>query len=723
MFRKLFNKFGLFREKAPEAPRDDSVVDILHGFEVADPFRPLEKSDDPAVLEWIEEHNERTDKYINKAQASKTIPSIIEDSFNYPRQSPVRKYGNTKVWTRNEGLDPQDIYYYQREGEDEVKVLFDPMKENEEGRVFVQSVKMSPSGRYAAIQTAWDGNDTSSIRIFDFDTESYLDEEVDQCRYSNVVWAPDEKSFLYDRYIKNETTTGAAPFQHVLGTDVAQDTEALSHDGTDGVMLRAERILGNDEYFAYTKSVGTSRHKGLILSRYDDVTNGIEIIEPLKASAEPVAFENGKLLIITDLNAPNGRLVSVDPQNPEPENWVDVISESERVLEDAFVAQGKLYTTIREGMSQTIEIYKTDGTLIKELDLPKPCSVGLYTPLGQDTKAPMAIQTYLSAGDQYEYDFVNDTYELVRESECPHNLKDCEVTQGFSTSDDGTKIPYVMIHPKDMKKNGKNKTIIYGYGGFNSPVSPGYRTTVMAWVRQGGVYVFGGIRGGSEYGYNWWKGGALENKINCSSDFASIARQLHDDNVTKPNNTVIYGGSNGGTLVATCANRFPNLFGGVHCAVPVADMYRYHLDHTPYSIGKYWKSDFGDPDNPTEFEWIRHWSPLHNVQEGVKYPDMYITTTYTEQRVEPLHGLKLAATLVDQTHPDSNILLRVKMNTGHGAGKSVQMMAQEIGEEFGFYERAVGKLPKPKALEATLKKQRNARDARVAKKSDQKPKL
>lgn len=702
----------------PEAPTDETASNDMHGHSIPDPFRPLEDSESEETKAWIDAHNDRTKTFLSDAEQAKALPSLIEEAFNYPRQSPVRTYGSTKIWSRNDGLQPQAVYYYQREEDETPQTLFNPMEENEEGRVFVQSVSISPSGRYAAIQTAWDGKDTSSIRIFDMEKGTYLEETVENCRYSAVIWSPDEKSFIYNQYIKNEKTTGSAPYIHILGEDCAQDQTTIPHDGTDGLMIRPGKIIGSKDMFYYSKAMGTDRHVGLSLSRYDDPSQDLEIVAPMVAKADPVAVIDGSLYMVTDLDAPNNKLVRLDPQNPEPENWETIIDEGARVLEDAFVVNNKIYTTIREGMSQTVEIYSLEGDLIKELDLPQPCDVGLYAPIDDATTAPLSISTYLAAPDQYEYNFDTDTYELVRTSECPHNLKDCEVTQGFATSDDGTEVPYVMIHQKDMKLDGENKTILYGYGGFNIPMSPSYSTSVMAWVRQGGVYVVAGIRGGSEYGHNWWKNGAGENKLNCSTDFASVAKKLHQDKVTSPKNTIIKGGSNGGTLVATTANRYPDLFGGVYCAVGVHDLLRYHLDHNEYSIGKYWKSDFNDPEDPQGFQFAKAVSPLHNVRQGGKYPAMIITTASSETRVEPFHSYKLAATLLTQADPSSPIYLDVASKTGHGAGKSVQMMANEIGRDFAFYEKAVGPLPKPEALEQALKQQRAERDARVENSGD-----
>lgn len=736
----------------PKALRDDKAFVEMGNKRVPDPYRPFEKFKDPAVLAWVNEHNERTGTFLDKATDAKRLATLLEEAFNFPRQSPAYKYGDYHFWTRNDGLQPQDVHYYKKGENGETKVLFDPMSVSPEGRVFVQSVEASPSGRYVAIQIAWDGKDTSTFKIYDLENETYLeDETLENCRYSSLVWMPDESGLIYTKYIKTDDVVGTATFYHKMGTKQSTDKQTIPHPGLESskarkanksdqqaplteeeklkrqMMISAHKIKGDGDYvyFYYDHRIGTNRRAGLSIARYDDPFNPRKIIDPLLAQVTPVAFIDGKLIAITDKDAPNGRLVLIDPDKPktidwstllpkpEHKDWQTLIPEGERVLVDAFKTHGKLYVRVREGMTQSLEIYKLDGTFLKKPDLPTPCDYTLSPVEKGSDKGHLLISNYLAATDQYEYDFTNDTYKLVRESECPHHLKDCQVTQGFATSHDGTKVPYAIIHRKDIPMDGSTPTVLYGYGGFNIPMTPSYSTMAMAWVRQGGAWVIGGIRGGSEYGYNWWKGGALENKTNCFEDFAAIARQLHNDKVTSPEKTIIRGGSNGGLLVGACINRFPGLFGGADCRVPVLDMLRYHLDFTKESIGKYWKSDFGDPDDPNQFDYIHSFSPVHNVRKGGVYPPTLISTADSDTRVEPLHAYKFAAALLEQAHPDSPIYLQVERHAGHGAGKSIQKIAAEMQDTFAFYERAVGRLPDPQALDNTLQAQRAERDARL----------
>lgn len=714
---------------------DPTFKETLHGIEVADPYRAFENFTSTEVLTWVDANNDHTQDFVDGAVDAKRLETVLEKAFDYPRSSMMVKRGNRYFWSYNSGLQPQAIHCYKDGENGATKTLYDPNLEDKDGRISVQSVTISPNGKYAAIQTMVDGKDASIIRIFDIEEGEFLTETLDHCRYASVVWMPDESGFIYDQYfstediVKNQTTgedevkntRGRKPFVHKLKTPQCDDTQPIPHEGTDMLFVAAQKIAGSDEFFVYKSTVGTSRDNGLVLSRFDDPTKVFEITPPGKMALGVIGFHDGKLYCLTSNDAPNSKIVAIDPLKPAPENWETIIEEnpSSVVIDGFFAGEGenkKLYVSKRLGLTEKFEIYSPQGEFKKEIDLPEPCAMGYIAPQKGDTTFPFQLHTYLGAPSEYEFDITTDTYRLTRTSECPHTLADdCEVSiiMAPSRADDKKRVPMAVIHKKDVKLDGSTPALVTAYGGFNVPQTPAYSTTMFSWVKQGGVWAVAGIRGGTEYGKNWWKEGSREYKENCFDDMAGCLDALHAKGFSSPEKTAIRGGSNGGLLVGACLNRYPGLFSGAICAVPVIDMLRFHKKFTPASIGFAWASDYGNPDIEADFKTALKYSPLHNIRRGEKYPHTLIMTADSDTRVEPLHAYKFAAALHTEADPSSPVFLHTERHAGHGAGKSVKQMAHEIAFTFGFLERALGRLPTPHALEASLAKKPAGRKPRL----------
>ena len=680
-------------DKLPLAPRDFTVVENLHGHEVADPFRPLENLDAKPTTDWWRAQNKRTQAYLDGAKADHAAAvKWHEEIRDYTRESLPYRRGKNWFFSRQAGLDPQPTYYVRkgRKAAEEV-VLIDPNKLSDNGTVALSTMNVSPNGKLVAYTVSEAGSDWQTMRFKDVETGEDVYEELTGLRFTDATWDADGKGVIYTKPVPGEEGHFGV-YHHTLGQKQSTDAELHKRTDVPESFVGAFRVRPEDKVLFVTVGSGTNPENGLYFRKpgQADLT---EVLPPGKAAVAPFYRDGDTLYATTDLDAPTQRVVKIDMNNPASENWETVVAETKTPgakLNYAFVSGGdKLFVAWKEGGVDKIEVRTLDGKVLHDMPIPTGSTVyGFGQVRPNDRAFNIQLGGYLTPGTTYRYNIKNNDLTFVKKSNIARDLSDvAEVQRIFATSKDGTKVPMWVIKPKDLPMDGNAATILYAYGGFNVPLEPAFSYGIMHWVEQGGVFVVANLRGGGEFGREWYDGGRLKNKQNVFDDFAACAEKLVEDGYTKPERLAIKGGSNGGLLTAATSQQYPDHFGAVVSQVPVTDLFRFQTNN----YGAAWKSDYGDPEVKEDFEVSRLYSPLHNVAsaEDVTYPPTLITTGDHDDRVAPWHAFKWAATRQEQGH-QANTYLLVEEDAGHGAGKPTAKVIDEAADEYAFLVQTLG---------------------------------
>ncbi len=689
-------------KKLPPAPKDTTVIENLHGRQVADPFRPLENLDAPETVTWWKAQNQRTEAFLAKADAlRKQTIQWHEAIRNYTRTSMESRYGKNYFFDRQAGLDPQPTYYV-RIGDKNAppQVLIDPNKLSNDGTVALATMDVSPNGKLVAYTVSEAGSDWQTMRFKDVKTGKDVHEELTGLRFTDACWDADGKGVIYAKPLPEEEANGGqhfAIYHHTLGEAQSKDVQVFKRPDVENSFVAALRIEKEDPFLFVNVGSGTNPENGLYVRRPGEAAFK-EILAPKIAVLTPFHRDGDTLYATTDLGSPRGRIVSIDMNHPDSANWKTLVPESKDPgdkLQSGLVADDKLIVKWSKGGADALDVRSPDGNKVADVPIPLGSSVYIGQVRPQDKDFQLSIGGYLSPGTRYQYNVAQNKLTFVKKSDIPRDLTGiAEVERLYATSKDGTKVPMWVIKPKDMPKDGSSAAVLYGYGGFNISLEPGFSYKIAHWVENGGVYVVANLRGGGEFGKAWYDGGRLKNKQNVFDDFAACAQELCKQGYTQPARLAISGGSNGGLLTAATSQQYPKLFGAVISAVPVTDMLRFHTNN----YGSAWMSDYGDPRKKEDFEVSIQYSPLHNVQSAktVQYPPTLIKTGDHDDRVAPWHAFKWAATRQDQGH-QKNTYLRVDERAGHGAGKPTKKVIEECADEYAFLVRTLGPLkPKPR---------------------------
>jgi len=688
--------FGSSQKSLPLPPRDDSVVDDFSGTNVADPYRPLENLDTPETKNWWKAQNERTETYLSKVDDIRAESRKWHENIrNYTKESMKQQYGDNYFFTRKEGLAPQESYYVSKGAKDaEPQILIDPNKLSEDGTVALKTQDPSPDGKIVAYTVSEAGSDWQTMRFRNVETGEDSADELKGLRFTEATWDTDGKGVVYNKPTTedNSVANDIAVYHHTLGEDQSKDVKIYGRPDVENSFVAASRIEKDDDVlFAHVYS-GTNPETGFYFQGPCE-TEMKEIIPPNVAKVSPFYRDKDTVYATTDLDAPRSKFVAIDLKNPKPENWKTILPESDdpsNKLNYGFVAGGKLFAKWSKGGADALEVLDLDGKHINDVDIPLGSTIimGQVTP--KDKEFEMSIGGFLSPGTRYKYNVEDNKLEFVKKSNISRDLTDkAEVERIYAKSKDGTKVPMWVIKPKDMKKDGKNATQLYGYGGFNIALEPEFDFDIMQWVENGGVYAIANLRGGGEFGKDWYDGGRLKNKQNVFDDFAACADKLVEDKYTKPERLAIYGASNGGLLTAVTSQQYPDKFGAAISEVPVADMLRFQTNN----YGAAWMSDYGDPSKKEDFDASIKYSPLHNVENAdkVKYPPTLIMTGDHDDRVGPWHSFKWAATRQEKGQND-NTYLRVEERAGHGAGKPTKKVIDNSTDRYAFLVENLGPL-------------------------------
>ena len=669
----------------PETKKED-VADDYNGTKVADPYRWLEDDNSEQTKAWVIEENKVTQDYLSKIPYREKIKKRVEEMWNYPRYGAPFRKGDFYYFSKNNGLQNQNVWYKQKGLIGKPEVFIDPNKLSEDGTVSLGGINFSLNGKYMAYTLQKSGSDWQEGYVMDVVTKKQLSDKLDWLKFTGFSWKGDE-GFYYSRFPEpkeSEALKGKninqQVYYHKLGT--SQSDDKLIYEDKEHPQRFAGVGLTEDERFLILgTSEGTSGGEILYWDLKDPSQTKFNLLIP-GFKTEPNVVDNvgGKLLVQTNDEAPNYKVVLIDPKNPAKENWKTIIPEQKEVLQGVGTGGGYLFASYLKDASTKVYQYTYDGKLVREIKLP---GIGTAGGFGTEKKYNEFFYTFTSFNYPptiFKYDIKTGQSSLFRKTEVKFKPEEYEVKQVFVTSKDGTKVPMFLTYKKGMLLNGNNPALMYGYGGFNIAITPSFSPSVIFFLEQGGVYASVCMRGGSEYGEVWHKNGMLDKKQNVFDDFISAGEWLIKNKYTNSGKLAIQGGSNGGLLIGACMTQRPDLFKVAIPQVGVMDMLRYHK----FTIGYAWAVEYGSSDSTDQFKYLYKYSPLHNLKPGVKYPATFITTADHDDRVVPAHSFKFAATLQADNASDNPTLIRIETKAGHGGGMPTSKRIELAADIWSF---------------------------------------
>jgi len=679
--------------------RKGDVVDDYHGTKVADPYRWLEDDRSAETAAWVAAQNQVTQGYLGQIAARKPIETRLTQLWDYEKYGAPSKRGNNYIYSYNSGLQNQGVLYVTTDLNDKGRVLLDPNTLSTDGTVSLGGTVFTEDGRYLAYSLSKGGADLNVWKVRHVESGQDLPDELPLNRNSVGGWAKDGSGFYYTRYpLPKDRSALTGVFQnqqlcfHRLGTPVTQDAVIYERPDHPDWGFGAS-VTDDGHWLVISQHQGTARRSRIFLK---ELTKPIAKVEPwldrFDASYHVVGNDGDTFYVFTDQGAARGRLVAIQRIKAESADWQVLIPEGpgRDVLAGVNLVANRFAATWRIDALNTVRLYDVKGKLEREIALPGVGALSGFGGRRKDTQAFYGFTSYNQPTTLYRYDFTTGKSVLFRQPKVLFDPARFQVTEVFYPSKDGTKIPMFLAHLRGLKLDGQNPTLLYGYGGFNIPAAPSFSPATLAWLEMGGVYAQACLRGGSEYGREWYDAGKLANKQNVFDDFIAAAEWLIQAKYTSTPRLAIQGGSNGGLLVGACLTQRPDLFGAALPAVGVMDMLRYHK----FTIGWGWKSDYDCADDPIGFHRLMTYSPLHTLRPGVKYPPTLVTTGDHDDRVVPAHSHKFIATLQAAQGGSAPVLTRIETNAGHGAGKPTTKQIAERADVWAFLVKNLGmKLP------------------------------
>lgn len=663
------------------------TVDTYFGVEVKDPYRWLEDDRSAETAEWVKAENEVTFDYLNKIPFREELKKRLSDIWNYEKVGAPFKEGNYTYFYKNDGLQNQYVIYRYKTGEDPstAEVFLDPNTFKEDGTISLGQASFSKDGSKLAYAISEGGSDWRKVIVMNTETKEIVGDTLKDVKFSGLSWKG-EDGFYYSSYDKPKGSELSAKtdqhkvYYHKLGTPQSDDKVIFGATPEEKHRYIGASVTEDNNYLLISASTSTSGNKLFIKDLKNPNAKFGTILNDTDSDSYVLENVGSKLYIVTNKNAPNKKIVTVDAANPAPENWKDLIPETENVLTPS-TGGGSIFANYMVDAVSKVKQYDYDGKLIREIELPGVGTAGGFGTKKEEKELYYSFTNYVTPGSIYKFNIETGESELFIKPEIDFNPDNFESNQVFYTSKDGTKIPMIITHKKGLKLDGKNPTILYGYGGFNISLTPSFSIANAVWMEQGGVYAVPNLRGGGEYGKKWHDAGTQMKKQNVFDDFIAAAEYLIANNYTSSDYLAIRGGSNGGLLVGATMTQRPDLMKVALPAVGVLDMLRYHT----FTAGAGWAYDYGTAEDSKEmFEYLKGYSPLHNVKEGVEYPATLITTGDHDDRVVPAHSFKFAAELQAKQTGNNPVLIRIETDAGHGAGTPVSKTIEQYADIFGF---------------------------------------
>lgn len=669
----------------PDTKKVDTI-DVYHGNEVADPYRWLEDDLSEETEAWVEAQNEVTFDYLEQIPFRSEINDRLTGIWNYEKLSSPTRHGDYFYFSKNDGLQNQSVLYRTKSIDDieNAEVFLDPNTFSEDGTTSLAGISFTENGDKVAYMISEGGSDWRKIIVRDTESMEQIGDTLIDVKFSGLSWKGSE-GFFYSSYDKPEGSQLSAKtqnhklFYHELNTSQSSDELVFGGEETPRRYIFGG-VTEDDRYLIISASVSTTGNE----LYYKDLRRDSNPVKPLISNFENdhsvVDNVGSSLLIQTNLDAPNRRLVKVNLSNSAPKNWEDVIPESEYVL-SVSKAGGYLFASYMVDVKSEVFQYTYEGERVRKVQLPGIGTTGGFSAKKSDTTLYYGFTSFTYPTSSFKYNIEEGTSELYWTPEIDFNPEAYTTEQVFFKSKDGTEVPMFITYKKGIELDGKNPTYLYGYGGFNVSLQPSFSIARLAWLEQGGVYAQPNIRGGGEYGQKWHLAGTKMNKQNVFDDFIAAAEYLIGHGYTSSERLALAGGSNGGLLVGAVMTQRPDLAAVALPAVGVLDMLRYHT----FTAGAGWAYDYGTADESEEmFNYLLNYSPVHNVEEGVSYPATMVTTADHDDRVVPAHSFKFISELQDKHAGEDPVLIRIATNAGHGAGKPTSMIIQEWADKYAF---------------------------------------
>ncbi|MBC8355592.1 MAG: S9 family peptidase [Planctomycetes bacterium] len=676
----------------PKTRRSDHV-DQYHGTDVPDPYRWLEDSDSDETRAWVEAENRITFGFLESIPEREPIEERLTTLWNYERFGLPRKRGERYFYSRNDGLQNQSVLYVSKGIDGEPRVLIDPNDWAEDGTVALAGWTPSEDGRLLAYGVAAAGSDWREWKVLDTETGRELSDHLKWVKFSGVSWLKDGSGLFYSRYDEpkeGEEFTGVNYHQklyfHKIGDDQSRDVLIYERPdekewGFDG------HVTEDGRYLIISVWRGTERKNQVF---YKDLAKpDAEVVELLAGFAFEYDFvgnEDQTFWFNTDDNAPLRRVLAIDVNNPQRDDWRELIPEAKEVLRGVGVVGDRFLALYLKDAASKVRAFTLKGDHVRDVDLPAIGSASGFGGRRSDRETFYYFSNYTTPGTIYKYDIESGKSIVFREPKVDFDPNVFETRQVFYESKDGTRVPMFITHKRGIKLDSSNPTLLYAYGGFNISLTPGFSVSNLVWLEQGGIYAVPNLRGGGEYGREWHEAGMQEQKQNVFDDFIAAAQWLIDNKYTSTEKLAIRGGSNGGLLVGAAMTQRPELFGAAIPAVGVMDMLRYHK----FTIGWAWVSEYGSSDEADSFKNLMSYSPLHNLEPGTNYPATMVTTADHDDRVVPAHSFKFAAQLQHAHSGDNPVLIRIETRAGHGAGTPTAKLIEASADVIAFLTKVMG---------------------------------
>ena len=673
----------------PTTARVD-VVETMHGVEVTDPYRWLEgdvRSHDD-VSDWVDAQNVVTQAHLQSIPQRQAIRDRIEQLWNYERTSAPFRVGSRYYFTRNDGLQNQAVWYVQNSLDAQPRVLLDPNTWSSDGTVALHGTGFSRDGRYLAYGISKGGSDWVTWKIRDLDTNTDLPESIEWSKFSGASWMPDGSGFYYSRYAQptdgeamQDANTNQTMWFHRPGTPQSEDV--LVHADPDHPHWGwAPSVTEDGRWLVVNVWRGGAEDRVMAQDLQQTGSSLEPIIPEFEDEWSFVGNDGPRLFFRTTKDAPRGRLVAIDMSSKD-RTMTEVIPEGDDQLRSVSHVGGHFVTNRLHHAASLVDVHNTQGRLLRTVKQPGPGTVSGFGGWEDDPETFFTWTSYTSAPQVFRYDVQSGETTQFWQADVAFDPNLFVASQVFYASKDGTQVPMMIVHRRDVTPDGNRPTLLYGYGGFNIPILPYFSASRVVWMELGGVLAVANLRGGGEYGRQWHLSGTKLDKQNVFDDFIAAAQWLIEHDWTNPSKLAIQGGSNGGLLVGAAMTQRPDLFGAALPAVGVMDMIRYPR----FTIGRAWIPDYGDPEVEEEFKALIAYSPYHNLKQGTRYPATMVTTADTDDRVVPGHSFKYAAALQHAQSTDADaplVLLRVDRKAGHGAGKPTSMRMDEVADTWAF---------------------------------------
>lgn len=671
-------------------------VDDYHGTKVADPYRWLEDTDSAETKAWVEAENKITFGYLEKIPQRAAIKQRLTHLWNFERYTTPAKRGSHYFYSRNNGLQNQNVLYWMDSLAGQPRMLLDPNTLSTDGTVALSGTAFTDDGKLMAYGLSSAGSDWQEWHVREVETGKDLPDVIKWVKFSGASWTKDGSGFFYSRYDEPVQATlmkDANFFQklyfHKLGSPQSEDV--VIYERPDNKLMGFSGGVSDDgKYLIISVSQGSDRKNRVYYKDLSEKNSAVvKLLDEFDASYRYIDNDGPVFYFRTDLEAPRGKVIAIDTGHPERRNWKTVIPESKEALQGVNLVGDQFFAIYLKDAASQVRVYELNGKFLRNVDLPGIGTVSGFSGKRTDKETFYQFTGFTTPTTIYRYDITRAQSEVFRRPKVDFNPADHETKQVFYNSKDGTRVPMFITYRKGIKLDGSNPTHLFGYGGFNASMTPNFSVANLVWMEMGGIYAQACLRGGGEYGEEWHLAGTKLQKQNVFDDFIAAAEWLIANKYTSTPKLAIGGRSNGGLLVGAVMTQRPDLFGATLPGVGVMDMLRFHK----FTIGWGWISDYGSSDDPEQFKAIYKYSPLHNLKPGTKYPPTFIVTADHDDRVVPGHSFKFAAAMQAAQAGTAPVLIRVETRAGHGGGKPITKQIEEVTDQWSFLVKELNMNP------------------------------